>query len=250
MSAELQQARNRRVLQHQTRDCQLGRCHLRGMLDSGGWPGKARQGSLCREQLRGGRRSNADAGKQRPADWHHERQSRRQTGQQRAAGRRGQLRTPPGWRAGRGYPSLPGVMQGAGGGRQGGRLCRKARRQAPQPHVRSCARGAISRESALAWQERAGALAGDWQDVRLDGRRDRRRQGVANGLRNNGVCLSMLNCVAGADGDMAEREGVDGAGNVAEGGVPERDDWFVRSGAGTGLAGAVGVAGTRLWKAG
>ena len=53
-----------------------------------------------------------------------------------------------------------------------------------------------------------------------------------------------------ADGDMAEREGMDGAGNVAETGVPERDDWFVRSGAGTSLAGAVGVAGTRLWKAG
>ena len=60
----------------------------------------------------------------------------------------------------------------------------------------------------------------------------------------------MLNCVAGADGDMAEREGVDGAGNVAEAGVPEQDDWFVRSGAGTDLAGAVGVARARLGKAG
>ncbi len=204
MSTELRQARSRGVLQLTTRDCKLGLCHLPGMLDSGGWPEKARQGSLCLEQLRGSRRSNANAGKQRPADWHHERQCRCQTGQQRATGRRGQLRTPPGWRAGRGCPSLPGVMQGAGvgkwwqaDGRQGGRRCRKARSQAPQPHIRRWRKGAISRESALAWQERADALAGDWQDVRLDCRRDRRRQGVANGLRNNGVGRNMLHCVTG-----------------------------------------------------
>ena len=114
MSSELRQARSRRNLQHQTRDCRLALCHLRSMLDSGGWPGKAHQGSLCREQLRGSRRPYADAGKQRPADWRHERQCRRQTGQQRAAGRRGQLRTSPGWRAGRECSSLPRVMQGQG----------------------------------------------------------------------------------------------------------------------------------------
>lgn len=204
MSTELRQARNRRNLQHQTRDCRLALCHLRSMLDSGGWPGKAHQGSLCREQLRGSRRPYADAGKQRPADWHHERQCRRQTGQQRAAGRRGQLRTSPGWRAGRECSSLPRVMQGAGvgkwwqaDGRQAGRRCRKARSQAPQPHLRRWRKGAISRESAFAWQEQAGALAGDWQDVRLNGRRARRRQGVADGLRSDGVGRNMLHCVAG-----------------------------------------------------
>ncbi len=93
---------------------------------------------------------------------------------------------------------------GAGGGkwwqvdgRQGGRRCRKARRQAPQPHLRRWRKGAISRESAFAWQEQAGALAGDWQDVRLNGRRARRRQGVADGLRSDGVGRNMLHCVAG-----------------------------------------------------